>query len=517
MSIALWLAPLGFPTIVRTPKNSIFELLIVDWTIDFRVLTKSVSFSRMAEQEAESENELSVLMIGIDSVSRLNFLRALPRTAALLADDGWIDLAGYNKIGDNTLPNLMAILTGKSLDQIRRECFRHQFEPFDNCTFIWRNFSRHGYITAYAEDEPSISSWNFQKAGFRHVPTDYYIRPLILAATNNLKVTKRDSLSLCLGPSLAAEHILQYASNIANLLQNHKYFGLFWMNSLSHNNVNTPSALDDPMFRFWRSLINSDALKKTMVIFLSDHGMRSGNYRVKSPLGWYEERLPFIYVRLPDAFKAANPGVVNALRINANRLTTPWDLHITLADVLRRASVGKSVSKEDPVNLVSQACPSCRSLFSPVQFDRSCDMVNITRHYCTCVEYKDVSVNDPVVKRGVKFVIDSVHAIIAKHHKHVKSGYKCAHYKLHKVLQARSASNIASFPSANFVNTSRTVTDYLLSIEVMPLHAVFEATVQYANDEFEIGTEISRLTSYYGHDTCVTLDYLKLYCSCLKA
>uniref|UniRef100_A0A182SRR1 Uncharacterized protein n=1 Tax=Anopheles maculatus TaxID=74869 RepID=A0A182SRR1_9DIPT len=40
---------------------------------------------------------LSVLMIGIDSISRLNLIRAMPHTAQHLYDTGWFELKGYNK------------------------------------------------------------------------------------------------------------------------------------------------------------------------------------------------------------------------------------------------------------------------------------------------------------------------------------------------------------------------------------------------------------------------------------
>jgi len=40
----------------------------------------------------------SVLMLGIDSISRVNLIRAMPKTAQYLYDNGWFELAGYNKV-----------------------------------------------------------------------------------------------------------------------------------------------------------------------------------------------------------------------------------------------------------------------------------------------------------------------------------------------------------------------------------------------------------------------------------
>lgn len=45
-----------------------------------------------------TEKPISILMLGIDSISRLNLIRAMPNTAQLLYDTGWFELKGYNKV-----------------------------------------------------------------------------------------------------------------------------------------------------------------------------------------------------------------------------------------------------------------------------------------------------------------------------------------------------------------------------------------------------------------------------------
>lgn len=173
-----------------------------------------------------------MLVIGVDSVSRLNYYRTMPRTSDLLRSHGWYELRGYNKIEDNTFPNLMAILTGmtrpqvalslffififflkycikeilalhlneekilifkksniNSICQVEESCFKTAMTPMDDCPILWRNFSRAGYVTAYVEDEPSIGTFNYNKAGFAHAPTDYYLRPFLLAAQEHMEVS----------------------------------------------------------------------------------------------------------------------------------------------------------------------------------------------------------------------------------------------------------------------------------------------------------------------------------------
>lgn len=45
--------------------------------------------------------KLSVLLMGIDSISRLNLIRGMPETYNHLESSGWLEMRGFNKIGDN--------------------------------------------------------------------------------------------------------------------------------------------------------------------------------------------------------------------------------------------------------------------------------------------------------------------------------------------------------------------------------------------------------------------------------
>lgn len=46
---------------------------------------------------------LNVLMVGIDSISRLNLIRAMPDTYNYLQDNDWFELRGYNKVSSKIL------------------------------------------------------------------------------------------------------------------------------------------------------------------------------------------------------------------------------------------------------------------------------------------------------------------------------------------------------------------------------------------------------------------------------
>ena len=151
----------------------------------------AAAFNATSANASALSRKLSVLMLGIDSVSRLNFMRSAPLTDRYLRDTGWIRFDGYNKMGDNTFPNLMAILTGQNQTQAYTLCKPTVPRMLDRCPFLWRNFRDAGYATAYGEDETALNTFNYLKLGFVQPPTDYYLRPYMLACEKLLKVKKR--------------------------------------------------------------------------------------------------------------------------------------------------------------------------------------------------------------------------------------------------------------------------------------------------------------------------------------
>lgn len=100
----------------------------------------------------DGAEHLSVIIFGTDSASRLNMRRHLPQTYRYLTGTlGAVDLTGFNKVGDNTFPNLIPILSGLSTQELAKHPCVPKKETFDRCNWIWKDFKRNGYVTAYIE------------------------------------------------------------------------------------------------------------------------------------------------------------------------------------------------------------------------------------------------------------------------------------------------------------------------------------------------------------------------------
>uniref|UniRef100_A0A4Y0BJ70 Uncharacterized protein n=1 Tax=Anopheles funestus TaxID=62324 RepID=A0A4Y0BJ70_ANOFN len=444
---------------------------------------------------------LSVLMIGIDSISRLNLIRAMPHTAQHLYDTGWFELKGYNKIDDNTYPNLMAILTGYNNSLAYSVCNPKKVGQLEECPFMWKYFADNGYATAYAEDEAGINTFNYHKYGFVVQPTDHYFRPVALAAEKNLSKKMKNSLTFCLGYQNYADYIYQYALDFASQYRNDPYFGLFWTNTFSHNDISDPSSMDQRMKYYLEQLDERGILNNSMVVFFSDHGLRFGPVRMLLT-GWLEERLPFNFIWLPDWFREEHPEIVQALKINRNRLTNPYDLHATLKHVLELS--GRIDNLPGPLS-----CPNCQSIFVEAPWNRSCEETAIESHWCTCANFQPIDKRSPMVQKAIAFVIDYVNRDLEDHRNSTTSNYACAKLTLGSITLAKMARE----PKGKLPYK-----DYLLIFEGKPGGGKFESTVRHYQERnaFEITGSISRLNEYASQSECMHIDYLRKYCYCQR-
>ncbi|KZC05444.1 hypothetical protein WN55_06414 [Dufourea novaeangliae] len=440
--------------------------------------------------------KLSVLVIGIDSVSRLNFLRSAPITEKYLRETGWVPMNGYNKMADNTFPNLMAILTGQSQEQAYSNCKPTTPYSLDRCPFLWRNFREAGYATAYGEDETDINTFNYLKVGFVDPPTDYYLRPYILACEKLLKVKKRFHLKYCTGPETSFDRILDYAIEFARTFLGLPYFGFFWTSSISHENANAISSMDARLSAKIKYLERDGVLNDTMVVFLSDHGMRWGPIR-NTFVGWYEERLPFLYIWLPEWFRNERPYAYPSLRANQHRLVSPFDLYETLREVL---SLSGGQAKASP------ACADCRSLLGRVPRQRGCSNVGISSHWCACTAFNPADPRDPIVQKGAQAFLEHVNARVDPY-KDKKGRRLCAKLRLKKLHRVDRALDF----------TVSTDLAFFYLIQLAPGDGKFEVTVRYhENATYTVSDhEVSRLNAYASSAKCLDRG-LKQYCHCLR-
>ncbi|GBP91588.1 hypothetical protein EVAR_54557_1 [Eumeta japonica] len=227
-----------------------------------------------------------------------------------------------------------------------------------NDLLIWSRFEEAGYATAYGEDYLSLPDTFSRYQGFTAPPTHHYLRPFFLTGEN------QQGPLLCTKKLPSAVNVLNYAVDFAHTYANDSFFGFFWLNSYSHNHNLSPTLLDENIVDFFEKLTSIGVMTNTIVIFVSDHGIRYGVMRLPVE-SYYEERLPMLFMWTPTEFRNSySESYTNSVQ-NQFRLTTPYDFYMTFWDILQMGNSQLTVP-------VSEACPQCTSLFSPIPKDRSC-------------------------------------------------------------------------------------------------------------------------------------------------
>jgi len=186
---------------------------------------------------------------------------------------------------------------------------------------------------------------------------------------------------------------------------------------------------------------------------------------------------------------------VRNLRVNRDRLSNPYDLHMTLKHILELS--GRVVNSSQALS-----CPKCQSIFKELPWNRSCVDASIEQHWCTCSPYKIIDKRQNVVNQAVEFAVDSINKELDEK--------LCAHLQVMTIVQAKQS-------EAMNVNLTSQYSDYLLMFEVAPSNARFEATVRHhqLTGTFELSGSVSRLNEYSTQSSCVQKDNVKKYCFCL--
>ncbi|KAL0273858.1 UNVERIFIED_CONTAM: hypothetical protein PYX00_006440 [Menopon gallinae] len=457
------------------------------------------------EVKAEKTPKASLLIIGIDSSSRLNFHRHLTKTRKTLRSLNAVEFLGFNKVHDNTFSNLIPLLSGHSVDDIKKICWFDTKDHFDLCPFIWKQFSAKGYLTGFGEDSYWYSTFNYWKNGFKTQPTDYYLRPYIVANEDEIGHSLLSNSKWCTGSRFAAQVLYDYAYKFSvNMTESRKKFwGLFWQTSLTHDFMNIFPDADDLLDDLLGKLINAGVFDEAVVILMSDHGIRWGPFR-ETLQGWLEERLPFLFVSMPQWMKNKYPEAAANLRRNSRALTTHYDVHETMVDLM-------NLTRLEPPELKRRVSFWNRkaglSLFLSIPGERTCRHAAIPTEWCTCYESEPVSLQNPIVRRAAMSVVDHINEMLSRYE-------QCARLFLKKIHSARIEHALVRTDESE-KNRKRLL--YVVVFSTKPGGAKFEGTVRHHSDSNKLEVEgyVSRINMYGSQSKCVSDHQIKLYCYCI--
>jgi hypothetical protein len=397
-------------------------------------------------------------------------------------------------LGDGTPAQIIPMLTGMQEMELPSTLHRDKNSSFVNVyPFIWNKYRNRGYVTGYAEDGPHIGIWTLRLKGFDQTPTDHYMLPFYrLPATRTLLYTRN---SYCIGNQTSLELFLSYIRQFWTSYpkDNKFFFGFF--KQYTHDNYAAGSLADAPIFDLLRTLRESGQLERTVVILMTDHGARFSAARL-TPQGKVEERLPFMSFILPPSFRQKYPRAVDALRTNVNRLTTPFDVYATLLSLLDMSKA----SSTNTTNVTHRAI----SLFNVIPAQRTCDHLKLKPHWCSCLQWQEVDVNNIKINRVAKSIVSYINQLLS-----TVSGSLC-----HRLI-------LDSVHNGQMYQPNKSFSASIDEDDPVPVYGDKEATTKYASRTGGLSTDhthISRLNAYKSSADCVVRSYphLRKFCSCIK-
>ncbi|XP_054717448.1 uncharacterized protein LOC129226843 [Uloborus diversus] len=460
----------------------------------------------LKETSANETSKLNIILLAIDSVSKLNFLRHFPLTQKVLKKISPFELHGYTKVGDNTFPNMIPFLSGKSVTGNIK--IRNIY--YDNLDIIWKRFATLNYTTYYAEDNPKTGTFNYLKKGFRVPPTDYYFRPMALALENSQLRRNR----FCFNSQLDVDIMYDYLRNFVQTMNNRAFFAFNFISTMSHDELNTVGFSDYPTSKLLHSLWKAGTFNKTVLIFFSDHGIRFGKIR-ETYIGKFEERMPFIYIHLPDSFLSKNPHVATNLRVNQERLTTPFDIHATLLHMWTVLKTRSNTVGTDPFKTKNGV-----SLLSEISENRTCEDAHILPHWCVCQTFHPVSNDGEEAVNCALSVVEEMNAKLSKYKT------ECAELKLQNILSVilrLPNERVLRFigdhynkgkPYVEYGEKINTVDDYVVTLSTYPSGGIFEGTVRNSEKGVYNVLGISRINAYGNQSVCIDDQELQIFCYC---
>jgi len=352
--------------------------------------------------------------------------------------------------------------------------------------------------------------FTYEKRGFWKPPTDYYLNPFINQMSKKIGHEPLGNVKLCYGPRQSFEVLLDYIVKTSVRFRDSPYFQFIWANSLFHDYLNTPKLGDEMLASTLNFLHGRGLLNRTVVVLLSDHGMRWGGIR-NTVQGRLEERMPMNFWIFPPWFHASYPAEMTQLKRNSLKLTTPFDVHETLKSLLDLGAVRTSKAgrpRQESKKRKIRPSPGI-SFFEEIPTNRTCESAGIEEHWCVCNGLsKIIDKNLTLVQTGAKFIVSTLNHLLRNHS-------ECAKLTLNKIINVSQKGG----DEGRVLDLSQTILQVIL--RTVPGEAIFEATIKFSgiprgHDHFTLVGEVSRINLYASQSSCVSDFVLKKYCYCTK-
>eukprot|EP01001_Neometanema_parovale_P010511 NODE_674_length_2192_cov_96.617206_g644_i0.p1 GENE.NODE_674_length_2192_cov_96.617206_g644_i0~~NODE_674_length_2192_cov_96.617206_g644_i0.p1 ORF type:complete len:669 (+),score=94.20 NODE_674_length_2192_cov_96.617206_g644_i0:80-2086(+) len=343
-----------------------------------------------AQHAKRASNGLNVLLFMFDSLSRLQFLRRMPKTVGLLeriqqhGPAQSFQFFRYTVVGGSTFDNA-PLFMGGDFDHPSFSFSEMNYSDPRYDRYWWVDFKKlHGFATLFQSDicEEDLASW-LNGAGFH---LDHHF----VAWSCHPEYDAHGHWTNFVGPySLRRRCIdgkMVHAYNLDFLKQAWENYAVAGVGRAAHVSFDENheglgevlNSMDDDFASFLEWMWQAGHLENTVVILTADHGVHMGPYFL-TKAGRLEHKLPLLIMTMPRAFLAQHPELQPILKHNEQLPLTAWDLHATLrhlATYPEKPHAGEPGFPRGP--------PWQHSLLTKLPLHRTCEDMRIPRCRCVC-------------------------------------------------------------------------------------------------------------------------------------
>ncbi|XP_075750343.1 uncharacterized protein LOC142817165 [Rhipicephalus microplus] len=406
---------------------------------------------RSVLDKRDRRKRLNVLVLGIDSVSRLATIRHMPLTRRfLMGEMNAFEFVGYNKLGTASVHSQLPLLTGLPSKAVDRMFAKMHYDALPHLMSVYR---KRGYHTLFLEEyaDYGLFTYGAQRFGFKKAPADYYPRAIMrefdsptcsvlrcsriersLSKSKDERAVSRNDFSSyshydltpdygdfiraltidCRRSNIATdEKSLRFSRSRMNTPSFCRYiqdlfsfddqllFAYVWLTDFLHGDFNGAGVVDAPVESLLRNLSSSGVLRRTALLVISDHGLRFGSAR-RTEMGRIEDLTPSFFLALPEDFLGKHPEAAVHLQVNQRRLITSYDVHATLLTLAE-------LPRFEPV-----VTDSGISLFRGISPERTCANASVPPDFCACADSRRLPADPEHVRRLANAIMAHINGVV---------------------------------------------------------------------------------------------------------
>ena len=304
----------------------------------------------------------NLMIIFIESVSRVNSLRQFPKTTNFFKK--FISYEGsYHPEHAEQKFHSFQFFKYQSFEGITRTNFPILFYgnkgESKNLVFISKYFKYNGYITNYCGD--ICKKDNARK--FQNLSNfELFDHQMLLCVPNLANYQK--PYKKCLYGKIDISYLFNYSNQFWRKYEKNRKFSLMVLNNGFDGTLESLKYIDDIIYNYLISLFNDNLFKDSSIILLSDHGTMMPSPYFFFDFYHIEMKLPMLYMLINDRKNISNDEQYLYLRKNQQTFITAYDVYNTINNIIFGDSFNNIKNKNDTID--TPKSPLGQSLFHKI-------------------------------------------------------------------------------------------------------------------------------------------------------